>query len=246
MLTTSRKALLLDRLEAEGQLAVTPLAAELGVSEDTLRRDLRELAAEGKLVRVHGGAVPASPTHRPVEARRMIETDAKTRLAAAAAKLIEEGRIVIVDGGTTHAHLAANVPLERGFTLVTHSPAIALSFEHHERVEIVLVGGRIFRHSMVACGPAAAEAFSRVRADLCLLGVTGVHPETGLTTGDSEEAAMKRAMMEAAGETAVLATADKIGRASPWIVAPLSRLSTLVTEGGRPEWLPRRVAHLPA
>jgi DeoR/GlpR family transcriptional regulator of sugar metabolism len=244
MLTTSRKAALLGRLSKDGQLAVTPLALEFGVSEDTLRRDLRDLASEGKLVRVHGGAVPASPTHQPVAARRNLHGQEKTLLARAGARLIENGLIVIVDGGTTHDELAASVPHDRRCTIVTHSPAVATSFEFHERIEVVLVGGLLFRHSMVAMGPDTADAFGRIRADICLLGVTGVHPELGMTTGDSNEASLKRIMMNAAAETIVLATSDKIGNASPWGIAPLAALSTLVTSGDRPAWLPKEIAHI--
>jgi DeoR/GlpR family transcriptional regulator of sugar metabolism len=243
MLTAARHAVLLDRLARDGVLEVGPLAVEFGVSVDTLRRDLRRLAAEGKLVRTHGGAVPASPTHRPLAARREMLGEEKRHLAVAAAELIEDGAIVIVDGGTTHMGVAAALPRDRRCTVVTHSPGIAASFEAHEGVDIVLVGGRIFRHSMVAMGPETAEAFGRLRADLCLLGVTGVHPDLGLTTGDAGEAALKRLMAQAAAETVVLATADKIGRASPWGIAPLGVLSTLITTGARPGWLPDAVAH---
>lgn len=246
MLTAARHAALLDRLARSGVLEVGPLALEFGVSVDTLRRDLRGLAKDGKLVRTHGGAVPASPTHRPLAARREMQGEEKLRLARAAAALIAEAAIVIVDGGTTHMGLAAALPRDRRCTIVTHSPAVATSFEAREGVEIVLVGGRVFRHSMVAMGPETAETFGRIRADLCLLGVTGVHPELGLTTGDPREAALKRIMAKSAAETVVLATVDKIGRASPWCIAPLGQLSTLITTGERPGWLPADVAHVGA
>lgn len=246
MLTSSRKTLLLDRLTRDGQLAVTPLAAELGVSEDTLRRDLRHLAAQGKLVRVHGGAVPASPTHRPVDDRRTIHGADKQLLARKAATLVEDGMIVIIDGGTTHAGLASAVPADRRCTIVTHSPAIAASFEFHPEIDIFLIGGRLFRHSMVAMGPDTGDAFARITADLCLLGVTGVHPTRGLTTGNGAEAALKRIMLGAAAETVVLATPDKLGHASPWKIADLSVLSMLVTTADRPDGLPDAVTHLRA
>jgi DeoR/GlpR family transcriptional regulator of sugar metabolism len=246
LLTAARRALLLDRLARDGALVVTPLAAELGLSEDTLRRDLRDLAAEGRLLRVHGGAVPLSPTNAPVADRRAMQADAKARLVRAAAVMIGDGALVIVDGGTTHMGLADALPEGRTCTIVTHSPAVAASFEPHARVEVVLVGGRLFRHSMVAMGPGTAATFASLRADLCLLGVTGVHPDTGLSTGDSEEAALKRLMMQAAAETVVLATPDKIGRASAWTIAPLTGIAALVTTDTRPDWLPPGVAHVAA
>ncbi|PLL10194.1 DeoR family transcriptional regulator [Tabrizicola sp. TH137] len=244
MLNSSRKALLLDRLTRDGQLVVASLSAELGVSEDTLRRDLRELAVQGKLVRVHGGAVPASPTHVSLDRRRALHAEDKQGLAQVAADLIADGMIVLVDGGTTHMHIAAALPLTRRATVVTHSPGLAASFEFHVGIDVVLIGGRIFRHSMVALGPEAGLAFAKVKADLCLLGVTGLHPAHGLTTGDPGEAEIKQIMVEAAAETAVLVTADKIGQISPWRIAPLEALSTLVSHGDRPDWLPPSVHHV--
>ena len=244
MLTTSRKAVLLERLASDGQLQVGPLAREFDVSEDTMRRDLRELAAEGKLIRVHGGAIPASPTHVPLTERHGKHESEKARLGKSMAELIETGMVVIIDGGTTHLHIAPALPTQTRCTIVTHSPGIAMSFEHHPNIEVVLIGGRIFRHSMVALGAETTQAFGRIRADLCLLGVTGVHPDPGLTTGDSEEALIKRVMMGAAAETAVAVTPDKIGRASAWQIAPLDQLSTLIQIGERPGWLPGTVAHI--
>ncbi len=246
MLTSQRKSLLLARLKGEGRLVATMLAAELGVSEDTIRRDLRELAGEGLLVRVHGGALPASPTNLPLARRRDMQADAKRRLALAVAPLVRPGMTVLVDGGTTTLALVAALPVDLRCTVVTHSPGIAVALEHHAQVDVVLVGGRVFRHSMVACGPEAQAGFQRVRADLCLLGVTGVHPETGLTTGDPDEAAIKRTMMAAAAETVVMATPDKIGVSGVWGIAALGALGMLVTVGARPGWLPPGVAHLAA
>lgn len=246
MLTRHRKSLLLDRLAREGRLVASTLAAEMGLSEDTIRRDLRELASEGHLIRVHGGALPASPTHRPFQDRQALHPQAKAGLGRAAAGLIRPGQVVILDGGTTHLALVAALPRDLACTVVTHAPAIAAALEAHAAIEVILIGGRIFRHSMVACGPIAQAGFQRLRADLCFLGVTGAHPDTGLTTGDAEEAALKSTMVAAAAEVVVLATPDKLGTTSPWAVAPLERLTTLVSPGPRPAWLPETVAHLPA
>ncbi len=232
MLTSERRRALLDRLARDGRLVATDLAAELALSEDTIRRDLRELAAEGLLQRVHGGALPASPAVRPLDARRAIAPDLKARLSRAALTLLRPGMTVILDGGTTHAALAGALPPDLPLTVVTHSPAIATLLEPFARVDVILVGGRLMRHSMVAVGAEAAEAFARVRADLCLLGVTGVHAEAGLTTGDYEEAAIKRRMVAQAAETAVIATPDKLGAVSPFAIAPLASVAILVVAEG--------------
>lgn len=246
MLTQQRKELLLNRLAAEGRLVAADLSAELAISPDTIRRDLRELAAEGRLLRVHGGALPLSPTHRPFAERQGMEAQAKRRLAQAAVSLIRPGMVVLVDGGTTHQLLPGVLPPDLSFTMVTHSPGLAAAMEGHAAVEVILIGGRLFRHSMVASGPVAQLALSRLRADLCLLGVTGVHEETGLTTGDAEEAALKATMVAQSAEVAVLATDDKLGRTGPWAIAPLSGLGTLITCGPRPDWLPASAGHITA
>lgn len=246
MLTSQRKALLLERLQRDGRLVAADLAVELAVSEDTIRRDLRDLASEGRLMRVHGGALPLSPTHRPFADRVAMLPLEKRRLAQAAVGLIRPGMVVIVDGGTTHQALPEVLPLDLSCTLVTHSPALAAALEAHRGIDIVLIGGRIFRHSMVAAGPIAQAAFAGIRADLCLLGVTGVHSDMGMTTGDAEEAALKQTMVAAAAEVAVLATEDKLGATSPWAIAPLSRLGTLISCEKRPDWLPGTAEHIRA
>ena len=233
MLTEQRKRHLLDLLVRDGRIVARTVSAALGLSEDTIRRDLRELASQGLLQRVHGGALPASPAIANLAARRAMSADAKVLLGAAAVKLLVPGQTVIVDGGTTHFELIRHLPLDFEATVITHSPAIAAALEFHQRVEVILIGGRLFRHSMVTMGAAAMEAISRLRADLFILGVTGVHPVEGLTTGDFEEAHTKRALMSRAAETIVLATPEKLGAASAHQVAPLSAISTLVaaTEG---------------
>lgn len=235
MLTAQRKAHLLSTLVATGRIVAADQARALNLSEDTIRRDLRELAGDGLLLRVHGGALPLSPTHRPLAARQDLHPEVKGRLATRAATLIQPGQTVILDGGTTHLALVRALPADLCATIATHSPVIAAALQDHDRIEVLLIGGRLYRHSMVATGAVTAEGYARLRADLCFLGATGLHPDAGLTTGDAEEAAIKRAMLAAAGETIVLATPDKIGAASPHIIAPLSALATLIVAAEGPD-----------
>jgi DeoR/GlpR family transcriptional regulator of sugar metabolism len=243
MLTVQRKTLLLERLRAEGRLLAAPLAAELGVSEDTIRRDLRDLASEGALLRVHGGALPLSATHVPVAARAGLEVAEKARLARLAVGIIQPGMVVIVDGGTTHLALIAALRPDLRATIITHSPAIAAAFTPFSQVTLHLIGGRVLQHSMVAVGAVTQRAYASLRADLCFLGTTGVHFDRGLTTDDAEEATIKETMLEAAAETVVLATPGKLGAVSRWTVAPLKAMAHLMTVDARPEWLPEEVVH---
>jgi DeoR/GlpR family transcriptional regulator of sugar metabolism len=246
MLTEDRKSLLLTRLAGEGRLIARNLAAELAVSEDTIRRDLRDLASDGLLTRVHGGALPTSPTHRPLAQRRPLHTAAKAQLARKAASLITPGMTVILDGGTTHLALITQLPPTLPATIITHSPPIAAALEHHANIEVILIGGTIYRLSMVALGATTQLGFARLHADLCLLGLTGLHPDAGLTTGNFDEAQIKAQMIRSAAKTIVLVTPDKIATASPFQIAPLNALHTLVSTEPRPDWLPATTTHLQA
>src|SRR5438270_8226999 len=126
MLTSQRKQLLMDVLRRDGQIVATKLSAELGVSEDTIRRDLREMAKEGLLQRVHGGALPASPALGDFAARQHIAPADKAAIGRAAAAMVQPGQVVFVDGGTTCAQLVRALPRQLRATVATHSPSIAM------------------------------------------------------------------------------------------------------------------------
>lgn len=230
MLTRERKALIQQVLRQEGRLVAKAFSQQLGVSEDTIRRDLRELAAEGVLQRVHGGALPASAAVADYARREETSTASKVALGQAGIRLIQPGQIVFIDGGTTNVQLVRHLPKELEITVVTHSPNIAVELVEHPLIEVELMGGRLFKHSIVTLGAACAEAIARVRVDSYFMGVTGLHPETGATTGNAEEAAIKRIISRQAAETFVLATREKLGAASPYGIIPLADVSTLVTD----------------
>jgi DeoR/GlpR family transcriptional regulator of sugar metabolism len=179
---------------------------------------------------VYGGAVPVSRALAHYAERASVEPESKQRVAARAAALITPGDRVILDGGTTTLAVVGALPADLTGTVITHSPTIAAALVKHTGVEIFLLGGRIYKHSAVACGAAAAEAAAAISADLFFLGVTGVHAEAGLTTGDPEEAAMKRTLAGRAAETYVLASTEKIGAISPYRVLAVSEVTAIVTD----------------
>ena len=230
MLTQQRKQHILDILKKEGRVVAKALAQELELSEDTIRRDLRELAKEGLLQRVHGGALPASAAVADFATREAIATDGKLAIARAAAKTVQAGQIILLDGGTTTVQLARHLPKTLTATVVTHSPSIAIELVNHPNIEVILIGGKLFKHSVVTVGAAALEALSHIRADTYFMGVTGVHSEAGLSTGDLEEAHMKKALSQHAAETVVLASREKLGVASAYVIMPITQVSALVVE----------------
>ena len=230
MLTSQRKKIILEKLAQEGQVLAKQLSEMFGLSEDTVRRDLRELDAEGLLQRVHGGALPVSSAIASFAERNHLESGAKRAIAKAAAALIAPGQVVIIDGGTTSAELVRQLPANLNATIVTHSPSVAVGLVDHPTVEVILIGGRLYKHSIVSVGAAAVEAMSHIRADIYFMGVTGVHPTAGLSTGDLEEAYIKRALAARAAETVVLASAAKLNAASQYAIGDITLAHTVIVE----------------
>lgn len=243
MLTAQRKKLILARLVQDGQVIAKDLAMEWDVSEDTIRRDLRELAAAGRLQRVHGGALPASLADGDLHVREGVSVTEKVALGRMGAAMIQPGQVVILDGGTTAIQIARHLAPHLKATLITHSPNVAVELAANPDIEIVMLGGRLFRHSMVNVGAALIDAASKLRADLYFMGVTGVHPKAGLSTGDAEEAAVKRALHERSAETIVLASSEKLLAASAFVVAPLAEVAAVVVPAATP---PRTISSIRA
>lgn len=163
-----------------------------------------------------------------------ISVDDKSAIGRAAAQLIQPGQVVFIDGGTTSAQLVRHLAPDLRATVITHSPSVAVDLSTHPTIEVIMLGGRLFKHSVVGVGSATVEAIRQVRADLYFMGVCSVHPEAGLSTGDYEEAGVKRALSAAAAETIVLASPEKLATASPYQVIPLDDLSALVTMASVP------------
>jgi DeoR/GlpR family transcriptional regulator of sugar metabolism len=235
MLTAERRQYILETLRRDGKVLATELSKELNVSEDTIRRDLRELAEAGMLQRVHGGALPRSPAIGDFSTRQRQATSAKLEIAQAAARLIQGGQVIILDGGTTTLQVAQCLPIDLRATVITNSPPIGVALATHPHVEVVMIGGRLYKDALVTVGAATVEALYMVRADLCMLGVCSLHYEAGISVPDLEEAHVKRAMIARAAEVAALALAEKLGTVSSYIVGPLSELTHLVTERAVPD-----------
>ncbi|WP_285043450.1 DeoR/GlpR family DNA-binding transcription regulator [Plantibacter sp. LMC-P-059a] len=230
MLSAQRRTHLLDLLEREGRIVAKEAAASLSVSEDSIRRDLRDLADAGQCIRVYGGALPVPAADRPFAERLSLETDSKERVARVAAARIRPGSTIIIDAGTTALALARLLPDDPTLTVITPSPAVALAVAEHSPARVIMIGGELGRHSMVANGALAAEAIRRLSADACFLGVTGVHPEQGLTTGELDDAATKRALAERSTEVYVLASEEKIGAVSRYPVLDLDEVTEVIVD----------------
>jgi DeoR/GlpR family transcriptional regulator of sugar metabolism len=126
--------------------------------------------------------------------------------------------------------VAQHLPYDLRATVVTHSPPVALALAEYPEIEVIMIGGRLYKHELVNVGAATVEAYRNIRADLCFLGISSLHPDVGISALDLEEVYVKRAMIASAAEVVALTSAAKLGTAAPYIVGPINDLTYLVTE----------------
>jgi DeoR/GlpR family transcriptional regulator of sugar metabolism len=230
MLSAERHAAIVELLRQRGRVVANDLSAELGVSADTVRRDLRELDESGLLRRVHGGALPRTGDVASFATRADRAPEAKMSIARRAAELIKDGQVVILDGGTTAVELARALRPNLRATIVTTSPPAAVALSEHRGVNVAVIGGTLRHHALVTVGAETVDALRMIRADVVMLGVCAVHPELGVTSDDLEEAHVKRAMIDGAAAVVALADHDKLGTAMSVFVAPIDAITTLITD----------------
>ncbi|SFD06633.1 DeoR/GlpR family DNA-binding transcription regulator [Tropicimonas isoalkanivorans] len=229
-----RQSILRARAAAGAPLPMAALAEEFGVSVDTIRRDLLALEAEGAIQRVRGGALPVMQPVEPLVTRMRTSDAAAHCIASRALDLIEDGMVVMLDGGTTIARLAAKLPPLPHALIITPAPAVAVA-TLAAGIETVLIGGQMSALGGMAVGQRACEAVSATAADLCLLGACGLEPTFGLSADRLDEAAVKAAMGAASSRTAVLTDRSKLGRRARHRVVPCAKLDVLVTDASSEE-----------
>ncbi len=229
-LPEERQQRILATLRSDGRVIAAELATGFGVSEDSIRRDLRELAAQGLCKRVYGGALLPAALPAPLKQRRGEHSARKLLLARKAVSLVRPGHSLLIDAGTTNAAIATVLPADAGLTVITNAPHIAQLLLDREGFDVLLIGGRVDASIGGAIGAQAVEQVRRMRADLCFPGACAIDAAHGLWGFDSEEALFKRAMIEASDETVVVATDDKLGMVATHQVADLARVQHLVVE----------------
>ena len=228
-------------LSTSGRVAVVDVAAELGVSTETVRRDLDHLEARGVLRRVHGGAIAASllgRTEESVSQRRDRNTAAKDRIAAAAMALLPPNftGAIAIDAGTTTGMLAQRIArwqpenAKQRLVVITNSIHIAATVSDNPHIEIQTLGGRMRGITGAAVGATTLTQLSALRPDISFIGANGIHERFGLSTPDTEEAAVKTALTRGAQRAVALADESKLGVESLVSFAALSDIDMLVTD----------------
>lgn len=223
-----RKHLIRERLAAGHAVISTDLAAEFGVSEDAIRRDLRTLAAEGVCERVYGGALPLSPAIGALSERVLQNSDEKTVLAQAALPLIRPGQTVFLDSSSGNLALARILPGGAQLHVITNCLAIASELLSRSDIVTSLLGGRLSPETGGCVDARAIQDLQDYSIDLAFAGVCAFDPVEGLAGYFADDVLFKKALIRSARETAVLLTTDKIATTAPYRICASDRITTYV------------------
>jgi DeoR family fructose operon transcriptional repressor len=229
-----RHEAILERARAQGRVEVGALAEELGVTVETVRRDLTALERLGVVRRVHGGALPVERlTLEPtLAARESQRSEQKQRIAERAVLEIPDGGSILLDSGTTTVAIAGLLPHDKRFTVVTNSIAIASQLSERHDIEFMMLGGRVRRRTGAAVGPWTVDALRDMSIDVAFIGTNGFSVERGFTTPDQAESTAKRAMVTAARRVIVVSDSTKAGQVHLHRFANASEVAMLVTDTG--------------
>ena len=235
MLKEERQQNILQILNDEHKIIASDLSKRLSVSEDTIRRDLNELDSLGLVKRVHSGALRIGPPVVDFSTRQSISNEVKMNLAKKALDFIRNEMVLLIDGGTTNLHLVNQLPLTLRATIITNSPPIATALGNHKDIEVIMVGGTLFKESMVNLGIDTVESLHNMRADLYIMGVYKIDPHIGISVPSLSEALVKRKMVSISTEILGMVTSDKLGTVSNHIICPTSQMTYLITQQLHPD-----------
>jgi DeoR/GlpR family transcriptional regulator of sugar metabolism len=229
MTRRARHSRLIHRLREDGRASVTTLARDLGVTPSTIRRDLARLADEGALVRTYGGAT--LPDAAVARRRDDPAAKAKRAIAAAAARMVEDGQTIAISSGSTTLEFARHL-VDRHLTVITNALDIASLLLDRDGIELVVLGGvvRPRMHSML--GHLAELALRELRADTLFMGIGAIDPDRGLMNDSIPEILTDRALRQSCRRCVVLADSSKFAQVAPAFVFGIDEVDTVVTDAG--------------
>jgi DeoR family transcriptional regulator of aga operon len=236
VLNEERRRSIVEHLQRDGRVLVADLAKLFETSQVTIRKDLEILHSHGLVHRTHGGALPSregaleDPTLREKEKLHRKE---KLHIAEAAARLVQEGQVVILDSGTTTTAIARALRKFQNLTIVTNAVNIPAELSG-SAVEVILTGGTLRKNSFSLVGPIAEETLRRLNADILFLGVDGFDVQYGLSTPNLLEAKVNRVMVEIAKRSVAVCDSSKFGRRSLSLIVPPTSLHEVITDHGIP------------
>lgn len=229
MLKEERQSHILHQINLHNRVLSADLSSMLNVSEDTIRRDLNELAENGKIIKVYGGALSKSYQY-PAQENEVYARDAKKIIGIKATKLIKQKMTILAGGGTTMLEFAKAFPKNLQCTIFTISPLVALEIAERSNAQVILIGGELAKSSNVTIGSQVANQLAEIKVDLCLLGTNSLSAQDGVTDSEWEIVQIKKAMINCSEKTAILSIAEKLNSVQRLKVCNLSNIHYLITD----------------
>ena len=230
MLKEERHRHILSELSIRNRILLTDIADKLEVSEDTIRRDLKELHDVGKLKKVHGGAVAKSFNPFSFHQEEIYDHPNKVLIARKAIHLIKENQAYLITGGTTNLELISLIPPDIACTFFTPSLQAAMRLLQFPNIETILIGGKVSPDAQITTGGEALKLLSRLRIDLCFLGTGHLDAEFGISEFDWDVVELKQAIIAASRKVASLTLSVKLNSIQRYKIAEINSIDTLVTE----------------
>lgn len=229
MLKKERQEFILREINLHNKVLTSDLCEAINVSEDTIRRDLSELAETGDIIKVHGGALSKS-FHVSFQSNGVYSHDNKKLIAQKAVRLIRDGMFVLTTGGTTIIELAKALPQHLRATFFTGSLPAAMEYIQHPNIEVIFIGDKISKNSKITVGGDAITKIKQIHADICFLGINAIDAENGLTDNDWEVVQVKKAMMQSSKKVVALTIAEKINSLQKIKIAGIEELDAMITD----------------
>jgi DeoR family fructose operon transcriptional repressor len=231
--SAQRQQAIMHSLLRSGRVDASELAAELSVTTETVRKDLIALERQGRLRRVHGGAIPPHDlSFEPEVSARVEYAEEKRRIARAALAHLPDGGAVLLDAGSTTARLAEIMPADRQLTVFTNTLPIALALVAKQNLTVHTLGGRVRSRTLAEVDAWAVRALGEINVEVAFVGTNGISLERGLTTPDPAEAHIKRLMLQCARQRILLADHSKVGQVSTCKYGEVTDLDLLITDTG--------------
>lgn len=230
MLKEERHDFILNEVKVRNRVLLTDIAEKLGISEDTVRRDLKYLDEQGKIKKVHGGAISNSFHLYSYKAQEIYAHENKSIIAQKAHSLLKDGQVILISGGTTNLEFARFFPKHIRATMFTPSLPVAMQLMEHPNVQTVFIGGRLNNEAQIALSAETIQTISQIRADLCFLGTGHLDLIQGLSEFDWEVVQLKKAMIQASKKVVSLTISEKINSSQVYKVCDITAIHTLITE----------------
>jgi DeoR/GlpR family transcriptional regulator of sugar metabolism len=230
MLKRERQAYILHQVNLHNKVLSADLSQAINVSDDTIRRDLHELAEEGKIIKVHGGALSNSFHKGYSSSAEVYAYQKKKTIAQKAVSLIKNGMFVLTGGGTTLLELARALPEDLQATFVCGSIPVLMEYLNHPTIEVIVIGDKVAKNSKITVGSEAISKIRELKCDLCFLGLNAIDIQNGVSDNDWDIVQIKKAMIESAQKVVCLTISEKLHSVQPIHVCKAKQIDILITE----------------